>query len=148
MKRILITAVLTLIASLTVVGQTPEKKPAPTEDVEQIVLKLTNDWIEAELKRDGASLNRILADDFIATTPDGTKITKKMIVPDPKGKGGGLSFTGADFATRVFGDTAIVTGNGTWIPKEDGTLTFTVLFTKRQDRWQIVYVHISNVPKQ
>lgn len=148
MKRILIAALLTLIASLTAVGQTPEKKTAPEEDVEQIVLKLTNEWIEAEGKRDGAALNRLMADDFTATTPDGTKLTKKMIAPDPKGKGGGLSFTGADFATRVFGDTAIVTGNGTWIPKEDGTLTFTNVFVKRQDRWQMVYVHISNVPKQ
>lgn len=147
MKRILIIAALTVAASLAVVAQTPDKQREQSSSVKQVVEKMTSDWIDAERRRDGAALDRILADDFVGTAPSGEKVTKKMVVPDPKGQGGGLSFTGGDFATRVFDDMAIVTGNGTWEPKDQGTLTFTVVFVKRQERWQMVSAHISNVPK-
>ena len=147
MKRILIIAALTVAASLAVVAQTPDKKTEQSSSVKQVVEKLASDWIDAERRRDGAALDRILADDFVGTAPSGDKVTKKMVVPDPKGQGGGLSFTGGDFATRIFDDMAIVTGNGTWEPKEQGTLTFTVVLVKRQERWQMVSAHISNVPK-
>jgi hypothetical protein len=70
-----------------------------------------------------------------------------MVVPDPKGQGGGLSFTGDDFVARTYGDMGIVTGNGTWKAKDQGTLYFTLAFVKRGERWQIVTAHLSKMPE-
>jgi hypothetical protein len=148
MKRTLIIAVLLLASSSVAMAQATDKKTEQAGSTEQIVLKMTNDWIDAERRRDGAALDRILDTDFVGTAPSGDILTKKMIVPDPKGPGGGLSFTGGDLAARVYDDVAVVTGNGTWIPKEEGTLTFTTVFVKREGRWQMVCAHISKVEKQ
>ena len=146
MKRLLIIAGLLAVSCFSTAAQTPAKPATDDSAVKEMLIKLTQDWIDAEGKRDGAALDRLLADDFVGTAPSGEKVTKKMIVPDPKGPGGGLSFTGGDFVVRTFGDMGVVFGNGTWVPQEQGTLCFTLAFVKRGERWQIVTAHITSVP--
>lgn len=151
MKRLFIVLGLLAVSCYSVAAQSapqPAAKPA-TEDTatQQALIKLTKEWIDAEDRRDGAALDRLLADDFVGTAPSGVKATKKMVVPDPKGPGGGFSFTGDDFVSRVYGDMGVVFGNGTWKGKDKGTLCFTVAFVKRGETWQIVALHISQVPE-
>lgn len=146
MKSVLVMLLIAAAASLAA-GQTPEKKTEAGGAPQDAVVKLAKDWIEAEDRRDGAALDRLLAEDFVGTAPSGEKVTKKMVVPDPQGRGGGLSFTGDDFVARVYGEMAVVTGNGTWKAREQGTLCFTLVFVKRQGRWQMVSAHVSNVPE-
>jgi hypothetical protein len=148
MKRLLIISALICTSSLVSAAQTAPKPGTDENAARDVLVSLTKEWINAETQRDGAALDRLLADDFVGIAPSGEKVTKKMIVPDPKGQGGGLSFTGDDFVARVYGDMGVVTGNGTWTAKEKGTLCFTLAFVKRGERWQIVTVHISQVPQQ
>lgn len=160
MKRTLLIAALVAASATLAAGQTADKKPdpatpapaatspaatSPAASAQDAVVKLAKDWVDAENRRDGAALDRLLADDFVGTDLTGGKVTKKMVVPDPKGPGGGLSFTADDYVGRVYEDVAVVTGNGTWKTKEQGTLCFTLVFVKRQDRWQMVTAHVSNV---
>ena len=147
MRGLLICA---LIAAGSFIGaaQTAPKPATDDTAARDTLVSLTKDWIDAEAKRDGAALDRLLADDFVGTAPSGDKVTTKMVVPDPKGQGGGLSFTGDDFVARVYGDMGVVTGNGTWKEKDKGTLCFTLAFVKRGERWQIVTVHLSQVPQR
>lgn len=147
MKRILIISGLLAATCLSAMAQTTGKPATDDSAVRETLIKLTQNWIDAETQKDGAALDRLLADDFVGTAPSGDKLTKKMIVPDPKGPGGGLSFTGGDFVARTFGgDMGVVFGNGTWTAKDQGTLCFTLAFVKRGDRWQIVTVHITSLP--
>ena len=150
MKRLLTIIGLLAASCFSVAAQSAPQtaaKPAPEDPAQQALIKLTKAWIDAEDRRDGAALDRLLADDFVGTAPSGAKATKKMVVPDPKGQGGGFSFTGDDFVSRIYGDMGVVFGNGTWKGKDKGTLCFTVAFVKRGENWQIVAIHLSQVPE-
>ena len=148
MKRLLIICGLLAVGCLSTVAQAPARPAAEDNPIQKNLIALTREWIDAEGRRDGAALDRLLADDFVGVAPNGTKITKKMVVPDPKGQGGGLSFTGDDFVARIYGDMGVVFGNGTWKAKDQGTLCFTLAFVKRGERWQIVTAHVSQVPER
>ena len=148
MKRLLLICALVFASPLVSAAQTAPKPATDENSGRDALIQLTKDWIDAESRRDGAALDRLLAEDFVGIAPSGDKVTKKMIVPDPKGQGGGLSFTGDDFVARVYGDMGVVTGNGTWKAKEKGTLCFTLAFVKRGEQWQIVTVHLSQVPQR
>lgn len=148
MKRLLIISGLVVVSCFATLAQTPAKPATEDSTTRETLITLTKDWIDAEGRRDGAALDRLLADDFVGTAPSGQKVTKKMVVPDPKGQGGGLSFTGDDFVARTYGDMGVVTGNGTWKAKDQGTLCFTLAFVKRGERWQIVTVHLSQMAER
>jgi Domain of unknown function (DUF4440)/Protein of unknown function (DUF995) len=148
MKRLLVIVGLIAVSCVSIVAQTAPQPATDDNATREALIKLAKEWIDAEDRRDGAALDRLLADDFIGTAPSGTKVTKKMVVPDPKGKGGGLSFTGDDFVARSYGEMGVVFGNGTWKAKDQGTLCFTLAFVKRGDRWQIVSAHVSQVPQR
>jgi len=148
MKRLSIIFALIAVSCFSIAAQTPPDKPSSGDSaVKETLIKLTKEWIDAERRKDGAALDRLLAEDFVGIAPSG-KVTKKMVVPDPKGPGGGLSFTGDDFVANIYGDMGIVFGNGTWTAQDQGTLCFTLAFVKRGERWEIVTVHLSKVPQQ
>jgi len=147
MKRLLIVLGLIAICCTSAAAQTAPQPAANDSATREALIKLAKEWVDAEDRRDGAALDRLLADDFVGTAPSGTKVTKKMVVPDPKGPGGGLSFTGDDYVARIYGDMAVVFGNGSWKAKDQGTLCFTLAFVKRGERWQIVAAHVSQVPQ-
>ncbi|HEX5886876.1 MAG TPA: nuclear transport factor 2 family protein [Pyrinomonadaceae bacterium] len=145
MKRLLVILGLIAVSCFSTAAQTPAKPATDDSATQEALIKLTKEWVDAEGRRDGATLDRLLADDFAGVAPNGAKVTKKMVVPDPKGPGGGFSFTADDYVARIYGDMGVVTGNGTWKTKDQGTLCFTVAFVKRAERWQIVTIHISQV---
>ena len=144
MRKILLVTALFMAAAMPAFAQTT--KPEQDKSVEQAVLKLTQEWLEAEDRVDRAALNRIIADDFLGTGPMGTTVSKTDVIPREGSEGHGLAISGQDIKVRVFGDTAIVTGRG--VPKGPGRpeLRITVVFVKRADRWQMVAGHLSAVP--
>lgn len=145
-KQILLATFLLIAAAMPALAQTPAK-PEPNNSAEQTVLKLTQEWLDAEDRVDRAVLNRIIADDFLGTGPRGTTVSKTDVIPREGPDAHGLAISGQDVKVRVFGDTAIATGRG--VPKAQGRpeLRFTVVFVKRADRWQMVAGHLSNVPQ-
>ena len=145
MRKILLLTSLFIAAAMPAFAQTAAK-PEQNNSAEQAVLKLTQEWLDAESNVDRAALNRIIADDFLGTGPMGTTVTKADVIPR-EGVSHGLNITGQDLKVRVFGDTAIVTGRG--LPKgppERPEIRMTVVFLKRADRWQMVAGHLSAVP--
>ena len=149
MKTLLsIIVVVFAFSSHAVAQQAVVKKAEQPSAAEQAVLKLTDEWLAADAKQDAATLNRIIADDFLATTPGGDVLTKKMLVPEGKTEGGGLALAPKDLKARAYGDMAVVTGRGTSQGQVKGDFRFTVVYVKRQDRWQMVAVHLSNITHQ
>ena len=75
MKRIAIAVcVVVLVLAVAAWAQTPAQ---PTSgSVEQELIKMETAWGDAWAKRDAASIDRMLADDFMSTGSDGSVMTK------------------------------------------------------------------------
>jgi ketosteroid isomerase-like protein len=122
-------------------------KPAD-QSTEQAVLQLTRDWLAAEERKDTATLQRIIADDFQGYAPGGHTVFKEDVIPLEGTQSGGLAITTSEMKARLFGDTAVVTARGVSKAGEKGELRVTVVFAKRNARWQMVAAHLSAVPSQ
>ena len=153
MNKIFLVIALLIAAATQAFAQTAARMPEQNSSVEQAVLKVTQEWLDADERHDRAALNRIIADDFLGTAPMGSTVSKKDIIPreGTEADAHGLSINGQDIKVRLFGDTAIVTGRG--VPKtperaEQGELRFTVVFVKRADSWQMVAAHLSPLPRE
>ena len=148
MRKLLLSFGLLTAIVFIVLAQTGPKTADQKASIEQTVLQLTSDWLAAEEHHDRAALQRIIADDFQGTSPMGNTIFKDDIVPADGMPSGGLSISTSELKARVFGDTAVVTAHGEPKSGEKRELRFTVIFAKRDDRWQMVAAHLSAVPKE
>ena len=147
MRKSCLVLALLIAAATSAFSQTTPKIVDERTNVEQSVLQLTRDWLAAEESHDRATLERIIADDFQGTGPGGNTVFKVDVIPE-EGSQGGLGITASNVKARVFGDAAVVTARGVSKRGEKGELRFTVVFAKRDNRWQMVAGHLSAVPKE
>src|SRR5260370_41894966 len=63
MRKFLLVTSLLIAAAIPALAQATAK-PEPNNSAEQTVLKLTQEWLDAEDRTDRAALNRIISDDF------------------------------------------------------------------------------------
>jgi ketosteroid isomerase-like protein len=154
MYKFLLVAALLITAAASALAQTTSKSAAAPDDSasEQAVLRVTQEWLDADERHDRAALDKIVASDFVGTAPRGRTVYKRDIIPEAGSTGGhALNITTQDVEVRVYGETAIVTGRGIGKTPEraaQGELKFTVVFVKRDRQWQLVAAHFSPVPKE
>ncbi len=148
MKRLTsLIAAAVLVFAIAAPAQTPA--PAKPGAVEQELLKLFNDWMEAEVKADFAFIDAVLADDWESTDPAGNVWNKAQFMGGLKsGQGAVQSFTLENMKARLYGDTAIVTGimnaKQTFQGNDiSGRYQCTDTLIKRNGRWQVVATHLS-----
>lgn len=139
---------LCLIVGLLIAVVSPLLAQTKAASTEAMILQLTRDWLAAEERRDRTTMQKIIADDFQGTAPGGSTVFKDDVLPEEGTQSGGLSLNTSELKARVFGDTAVVTGGGVQKSEEKRELRFTVVFAKRNDRWQMVAGHLSAVPAQ
>jgi ketosteroid isomerase-like protein len=118
---------------------------------QQILIQLEREWDAAFLAKDLPFIERVLADDFVATYADGSR----------GDKANELALTAAfnqqvdssvldDFAVRIYGDTAVVwftkrlTGPRQGRPVEV-TFRYIDVFVWRDGRWQCVATQSTKV---
>ena len=99
---------------------------------EQALVKIQHDWAEARLKRDNSFPKRIEADDFTVVWFDGTIVNID------------------DLKVRLFGDTAIVVGQGsikahTKTQDLSGQYLWTDMFVKMRGEWKAVASQVTPV---
>ena len=115
--------------------------------VKDTLVQIEHQWGDALVKRDVEAFGRCMADDWILTWSDGSRVTKAMALADLKE--GALKIESLQFddvSVRVYGDTAIVIGMVTERSKfrdkdTSGKRRFTDVFLKRDGRWQAVASH-------
>jgi ketosteroid isomerase-like protein len=143
-----------ILVSALVVGLSTSSSPAADEkskDVEQTIQKLEQQWGDALVKRDQATIDHIAGADWVLIDPEGEILSKAKVDGDLKsGTAAFESFHLDDLKVRVFGDTVIAYGLETEKSKYDGKDTsgqyrFTDVFIKRDGRWQAVSTHMSRV---
>jgi len=131
-----------LVLSAAASAQTKQPKADSDAAISQTLQATEQAWLDAEKNHDAAAFDKIVADDWIAISPDGNSQTKAERAAE-------IMTTHIDSATmgdmkvRVFGDTAVVTGTDDEIAMEDGKKStghyvWTDVFVKRNGRWLAV----------
>ena len=143
-----------LLLSLTTASAVAQaKRPATTRargtansSVETELKKLEREWFTAVVKKDSATLDRLLAKDFVALNSDGSVIDKAAMSEMVQAGRLQLDDIRSDeFKLRLYGNTVVVTGKSTYVRegKELGSSLHQEIWVKRPDsagklRWQAV----------
>ena len=149
MKNLFGVMLLTCVALSVSLGQTqtPEKqeakgKPAGEKvsmaGAEQAVNGRVSAFLDALRKGDEAALTSIYADDYTVTTDTGDVQTKAQRLEWVKANAARLSTIDfQDLKTRVYGDTAVVTGRAT---STDYAINSRIIqvWVKQGDTWRVV----------
>lgn len=124
-------------------AQTKNNKDSKNS-IEQILIQLELDWSQADVKKDRAALERILAEDWMGIDFTGTVMTKPDVMRDLHSDATATESTELrEIKVRVFGNTALV--SGTEVEKSQykgqdssGAYIWTDVFVLRNGRWQAV----------
>lgn len=155
-KRLAALTGLLVAASCLALGQTTDRPARQTGADEQEVLRLDRELIEARrqaTKGDTTALDRILADDFIATSLMGRAANKALYIKSSTRPNLSFhNFNTEEVKARMYGNTAVVTGRTTVKGRDQGEefdtqFRYTRVYVKRDGRWQIVTSHLSPVAK-
>ena len=140
-------------AVLTVASMGVAQKQSATDSqqtsVEDVIRKLDNERIQAQIHADATALDRIYAADFIGVGPSGRVRTKPQVISDfTSGDLKFQSITTDDVQVRVYGNTAVETGRSTMIGQDKNKVVprdnrFTRVWVKLHGSWQLVANHYS-----
>ena len=150
MKRLLpLTSGIAILSALLVVAAASKD-----DAVEQEIMKIERQWIDASVKGDLAALDKIEADDYIVIDPSGTISTKAEDMKNVKS--GDLKFGSIEIfesKVRVYGDAAVVTAKshlkGSYKTQDiSGDYSSTDVFVKLKGQWRPVSSHITRIMSQ
>ncbi len=157
MKRTLGVILFIVAATALAAAQTKETAGKQMSQQEREVRKLEREWLDAYEQRDAEAMNRIVADDFTITFPNGAMQKKSDIMADlkaPVREGRPVfKFYTEDVESRSYGDTVILIGRVVTESTQGGKTMreesrYTDTYVKRQGRWQVVASHLSNVARR
>ena len=120
-------------------SQNPAVRPE-----EQALVELERDWNEAFYKRDVAVIERLLADEFIATYDDGNRGDKARELALAGNFNQQVESAVQDeFTVKIYRDAAVVWFRLQVVGFKEGlrtgvTLRYTDVWVKRDGRWQCV----------
>jgi len=150
MRPALFIAAVVLAVAPIGVAQKESAKGSHQTSVEEVIKKLDDERIQAQIHADATALDRIYADDFIGVGPSGRVRTKPQVISDfTSGDLKFQSITTDDVQVRVYGNTAVETGRSTMIGQDKGQTVprdtrFTRVWVKQQWRWWLVANHYSS----
>jgi ketosteroid isomerase-like protein len=150
MIRIFAIGVVVLSAVVIPSAQEQSANRAKENKVEQLIRKLDDERIHAQIHADAAELKRIYADDFIGVGPSGTVRTKPEVIADfTSGELKFQSITTDDVQVRVYGNAAVETGRSTMEGQDKGKTVphdtrFTRVWIRQQGQWRLVANHYSS----
>jgi ketosteroid isomerase-like protein len=141
MKRLIIAIVLVLAVSCLIFGQA--KKQTQATSAEQELIQAEKEWNDAILKRDVASMKRIIADDGMGMSPEGNITPKAEMITDlTTGASTLTSVIVDDITARVLGDIGVtwsLTTEKTQLKGNTTTSQYRHLtsWVKRSGSWQL-----------
>lgn len=150
MKNFVLATVLFAVSAGVVFAQTPAPA-AKAPSAAQAVKQAEHDWTDASKAGDTDKLNQIIADDWSAIGPDGSKMTKAAFIDSYKsGKSKLESFDFGPMDVKVLGNVAVVQGSDTEKSVTDGKdssgkYSWTDVFAKRDGKWVAVRSHLTKV---
>jgi len=160
MRRVLIVTAILIAAVSRVEGASTasaqdQKKPDGMGKAEQEIADLNREWADSIVRGDTGRLDRLFADDMTVVSGNGTLRGKAQEMDDlrPTPDIKTYFFNTDDVRIRVYKDSAVVTGRAKWRINlkgrdVDNERRYTLVFVKKDGRWQIVAQHLSRVAPQ
>ena len=156
MKRIIVTAILVLVA----VSLSSCKPVHDNSTVEQAVMDAQRRWEKALQQFDPESMRSLLAEDDLQTDFRGLVQDKGSWIQSFKSVATAVhsgntqwEISFADEKMRVYGNAAVVTGRGTFNGVRSGApvnrvIRFTTVWVKREGAWQLVSYQATPIEPQ
>jgi ketosteroid isomerase-like protein len=123
---------------------------AERREIARTLEDLEQEWFGVYVSHDLLVLERLIADDFVATLADGEMRHKRAhIAAYPADFAALASVTNSDLKLHVFtGDLAVATGLYTATPRNGGApgrFRYTDTWLRRDGRWQCVATHENRI---
>jgi ketosteroid isomerase-like protein len=121
-----------------------QAQPAHIE-IEQQLRQMNDEWVKALVRRDGETLRRIMAVDFVFTYPlegdDRTQFIDDVVAGDLVVE----HLSRENVTVRIWGNTAVLAGldSAKWFYQGrefSGQYKIVNIYANRDDRWQLVAV--------
>ena len=112
-------------------------------DIEKLE-QLNRDYIRSVQMSDVRCFEKILAEDFMNSNPDGSLVDRAEFLVQIARPAMISDFKAHDVRIRILGDVAIIHGRTTYI-KSDGDAgegRYTDIWARRQGRWLCVAAHV------
>jgi len=141
MTRVRVCALMVTSCVLFSVRTQADVSAAPALTDEQQVIATESDWVQAEVHRDAAVLERVLDDRFLVNSSTGKLSDKASVIADALAWKM-ISQTITDRTVLVDGDTAMVFGTANFrfaIEGKDDEVSaarYTTTYIKRDGRWR------------
>ena len=109
------------------------------------------DWRQAQLTNNVSAVDRLLADDYLGISSNGTLETKADELT--RRRSGTLHITQLDLSdikVRIYGDSAVVTSKAVVVGKNgdrdiSGRFRYTRVYSNRDGQWRIVSIEASRI---
>ena len=114
-------------------------------ETEQLLRQMNDEWVKALVRHDAATLDRIMADDFVFIYPmegdDKTQFIDGVI----GGELNVLQLTRANLTVRIWGDTAVLSAvdSANWYYQGhdySGKYKVVHIYANRNDEWRLVAI--------
>ena len=125
--------------------------PGAAQSTRETLIELERGWNDAVYRQDADFVERLLADEFLATYDDGSRGDKaRELDLVANFNQAVISAVQDDFRVAIYGDTAVVWFTLHLVGLRDGqeaelTLRYTDVWVRRDGRWQCVSVHSTRV---
>ena len=122
-------------------------------DIEQQILQLEQQRMQAMMDADAETLNRVLADELTYVHTTAALDSKESFIGTlSSGALNYESIASTDAQVRIYGDTALVTGNGDVRVTSNGrrnrfSIRYTDVWAQRGGRWQMVAWQATRLPE-
>lgn len=130
-----------LLFTLSSCNSTSEKATGINSKADSLIREIEREWAEVAVTGDTSVIKRILADDFLGTTPEGVLYTKQDFIDDMKAHPSAFTSNIVnEVKVRFADDVAIAQGNETFTRKTGETARFiwTDVLVERDGKWQVI----------
>lgn len=136
--------ILIALSAITV-GAQNRQSPAVTE-----LMRLETVWNTAHVQGDAATLDKLWDKDLVVTVPDMPVMNKEESLASWKNGRRFHSYKTSDIRVRVYGNSAVVTGQlerrrTNDVNEFEDDWRFTKVYVKRGGKWSVVAWHGSHV---
>ena len=109
---------------------------------EDQVISVEKRWLKAMSDSDTKTLQEILAENWLATTPGGEIVHESDFAGnESQSKLPPMNLT--NHTVQFFGDTAVLMGQLTLADKTDVAFNLTAVFQRSADKWKMIASHLS-----
>lgn len=132
---------LLLLLGLASCGKTSTKVAEMQAKAESQIREIEREWAETAVTGDISVIERILADDFLGTSPEGVLYTKQDFIDDMRSHPSTFTSNQVnEVKVRFFGDVAVAQGNETFTRKtgEIASFVWTDVLVQRDGSWQVI----------